>query len=90
MRYHFNDFILDTQSFEITKDGNILAAEPQVVELIVLLIKNRERLVTKEEIFQHIWKDRVVSEASLSSRVKNARQALDDDGIKQQVPQNLS
>ncbi len=85
MQYHFNQFVLDTERFELSKADKPLAIEPQVIELIALLIKHRHRLVSKEEINQEIWQGRIVSEASLSSRIKSARQILGDDGHKQQV-----
>ena len=53
MQYHFNQFILDTERFELSKDGDPLAIEPQVIELISLLILHRHRLVSKEEI--NLW-----------------------------------
>ncbi|MEZ7879582.1 MAG: tetratricopeptide repeat protein [Rhodospirillales bacterium] len=80
MRYQFEDFILDTDCFELTRSGEPLNAEPQVIELIVLLIENRGRMVSKEEINEKIWHSRFVSDAALSSRVKSARQILNDNG----------
>lgn len=84
MHYRFEPFSLDTDRFELCRDGVPQAVEPQVIELLVLLITERERMVSKEEIFEKIWAGRVVSEAALSSRIKSARQALGDDGRKQQ------
>jgi len=89
MRYRFNEFILDTHRFEILKKGSLLHVEPQVVELLVLLIENRDRMVSKDEINEKIWKGRIVSDAALSSSIKMARQALDDDGRKQAVVRTI-
>ncbi|MDN3554842.1 winged helix-turn-helix domain-containing tetratricopeptide repeat protein [Halomonas maura] len=83
MRYRFDDFILDTDRFELSRDGQPLRCEPQVIELLVLLVENRERMVGKDEINEVVWKGRIVSEAALSSRIKMARQLLGDDGRRQ-------
>ena len=85
MRYTFNQYLLDTERFELREDGILVHVEPQVVELLSLLIKKRDRMVSKEEINEVVWRGRIVSEAALSSRIKMARQVLGDDGRKQAV-----
>lgn len=85
MRYQFNEFILDTDRFELFKNGEHLNAEPQVIELLALLVDNEHRLVSKEEINTRVWNGRVVSEAALSSRIKTARQLLGDNGRSQHM-----
>lgn len=80
MRYRFDKFVLDTERFELSRDSNPLDVEPQVVELLALLVANSHRMVTKEEVNQTVWKGRVVSEAALSSRIKALRHALGDSG----------
>lgn len=83
MKYKFNNFSLDTDLFELSHDGKRLHSEPQVLELLALLIENCDRVVTREEINEKVWKGRIVSEAALSSRIKSLRQLLGDDGKKQ-------
>lgn len=83
MHYCFESFTLDTDRFELCADGEPLHIEPQVIELLVLLLEQRERMVSKQEILDKIWHGRVVSEAALSSRIKSLRQALGDDGRSQ-------
>ncbi len=85
MRYRFNGFTLDTDQFEIRDRGTPLSVEPQVVELLTLLIENCERMVSKDEINEKVWRGRPVSEAALSSRIRIARKILGDDGRKQAV-----
>lgn len=85
MRYQFLNFILDTEQFELFRDGQSLPAEPQVIELLILLLENNDRMLSKEEIHNVIWNNRVVSEAALSSRVKSLRQLLGDNGRTQSV-----
>lgn len=84
MRYQFNDFILDTDSLELSKNGVLVHSEPQVIQLLALIVENSNRLITKDEINKTIWKGRIVSEAALSSRIKSLRYLLGDTGKKQQ------
>lgn len=83
MRYQFQTFLLDTDCYELLRNNQRLNIEPQVIELLTLLVENRQRLVGKEEIYQTIWAGKVVSEAALSSRVKTLRQVLGDSGQQQ-------
>jgi TolB-like protein/Tfp pilus assembly protein PilF len=84
MLYRFNDYILDTESQELSKNGMLLHSEPQVIALLTLLVQNSSRLVTKDEINKAVWNGRIVSEAALSSRIKSLRHLLGDTGRKQQ------
>lgn len=85
MRYRFDDYILDTERFELRNQGQHVAVEPQVISLIVLLIENKGRVVTREEMNTHIWDGRIVSDAAVSSRIKSARKALGDNGKSQKM-----
>ncbi|QIB64261.1 winged helix-turn-helix domain-containing tetratricopeptide repeat protein [Kineobactrum salinum] len=85
MRYQFHDFRLDTGAFELSRNGVRLNVEPQVIELLTLLVENRHRLVGKEELYQTIWAGKVVSEAALSSRIKTLRRVLGDSGREQTI-----
>jgi len=57
--------------------------EPKVFDLLCYLVKNRDRLVTRDELFENLWRGQVVSDTSLSNQVKAARRAIGDDGRKQ-------
>ena len=83
MIYRFEDFELDPARFELRKAGTPVAAEPQVLSLLLLLVSNPDRLVSKDEIIEKIWNNRIVSEAAVAARVKSARKALDDNGRQQ-------
>ena len=85
MIYRFETFALDTDRFELRKDGVPIAVEPQVFTLLTLMVSNSDRLITKEEMNEQVWNGRIVSDAALSSRIKSVRQALDDDGKSQRL-----
>lgn len=82
--FAFDDFELDLQAFELRRDGIPLALEPQVIEVLSLLIENAGRVVSKDELFDRVWPNRFISEAALNSRIKSARKALGDSGQRQQ------
>jgi TolB-like protein/DNA-binding winged helix-turn-helix (wHTH) protein len=89
MMYRFGAFELDLAAVELRAGGEALSLEPQVFGLLALLVENRERLVSKDEIVEKIWDGRVVSDAAIASRVKSARQALGDDGRSQRFIRTL-
>ncbi len=80
MIYHFGMFELDLRRFELRYNGEPCSLEPQVFRLLAFLVENRERLVSRDEIFEKLWDNRVVTDAALSSRIKSLRQVLGDDG----------
>jgi TolB-like protein len=83
MIYAFDHFELDLAAVELRAGDKSLPLEPQVFALLALLVENRERLVSKDEIIEKVWDGRPVTDAALASRVKSARQALGDDGKSQ-------
>ncbi len=85
MRFRFDGFELDTDTFELRADGRPVTVEPQVFDVLVHLLTNRDRVVTKEELLDQVWGDRFVSESALSSRIMSARRAVGDDGRRQAV-----
>src|SRR5262245_33453123 len=80
MLYRFGDFELDLDRMELRSAGTPVPLEPQVFALLALLVDARDRMVSKDEIFEKVWDGRVVTDAALASRVKSMRQALGDDG----------
>ncbi len=80
MIYRFGQFELDMARVELRADGEPCPLEPQVFALLALLVENRERLVSRDEIFEKVWDGRVVTDSALASRIKSARKALGDDG----------
>ncbi|MBC2777352.1 winged helix-turn-helix domain-containing protein [Parasphingopyxis marina] len=85
MNWRFENFELDEAKFELRSAGLPLAAEPQVLSLLIHLVRHRDRLVTKDEINETIWHGRFVSDSALASRVKTLRRLLGDDGRQQRL-----
>ena len=81
--FRFADFEIDVARHELRRRGELVPIEPQVFDLLVHLIRNRNRIVSKNELIDTIWMGRVVSEETLSSRVSAARRAIDDNGVDQ-------
>jgi DNA-binding winged helix-turn-helix (wHTH) protein len=76
----FGDCRLDPSSRELVRAEKVQQVEPQVLDLIIDLVEHRGRLVTRDELLERIWQGRIVSESTLSSRIKMARRALGDSG----------
>jgi DNA-binding winged helix-turn-helix (wHTH) protein/pimeloyl-ACP methyl ester carboxylesterase len=81
--FSFDDFVLDMDAFELRRGGVPLPLEPQVIEVLAVLVENEGRVVTKDELLDRVWPERYVTEAALNSRVMSARKALGDSGQQQ-------
>ena len=80
MKYRFAEFEIDLSQQELRRLGEPIHIEPQVFDLIVHLVRNHDRIVSKDELIETIWNGRIISEAALSSRINGARRALGDNG----------
>jgi TolB-like protein len=89
MIYRFGNFELDTAQMELREAGLPLAVEPQVFALLRLLVEQRDRMVSRDEIIREIWNGRIVSDSAVTSRIKSLRQALGDDGKAQRYVRTL-
>jgi TolB-like protein/DNA-binding winged helix-turn-helix (wHTH) protein len=77
--YRFDDFVVDSESWSLHRDGREVHLEPVVLKLLIFLIANRDRLVTRQELMDTVWGDTVVSESALSKAIARLRKALGDD-----------
>lgn len=89
MIYQFEDCVLDTKRRELRRNSVVRSVEPQVFDLLEFLIRNRERVVSRDEIFRAIWNHRLVSESALSTRINAAREAIGDNGLEQRLIRTL-
>ena len=85
MIYQFGKFAIDTRNYQLLNDGTEVELEPKVFDLLNYLIVNREKLVTRDELFENLWSGQIVSDTSLSNQIKVARRAIGDDGKSQSI-----
>lgn len=85
MIYAFGEYVLDTLRVALRQGERIIPLEPKSYDLLCLLIENRDRVVSRDEIFDQVWPGVFVTEASLSTAVSQIRRALGDDGKEQGV-----
>lgn len=83
MEFRFDHFVLDLKNFSLLHQGEERPVEPQVFNLLVYLAQNQDRVISRDELMTAIWSDRIVSDSTLTSCIKEARKALGDD-VKQQ------
>lgn len=89
MRYRFGEYALDPDRRELVRGTAMRSVEPQVFDLLLYLIRNRERVVAKDELIMSVWDGRVVSESALTTRVNAARVAIGDSGKAQSLIRTL-
>lgn len=85
MIFEFDGGQLDVDRYELRRDGQVARVEPQVFDLLAMLVRERHRVVSKEELFDTVWGSRYVTESALTSRIKALRRALGDDGRGQRL-----
>lgn len=85
MIYYFDGFTLDTDRYELQRQGEVLHIEPQMYSVLRYLVENRNRVVTRDELLDDVWGHRFVTPATLNTRIKGLRQALGDDGTAQRM-----
>ena len=85
MIYSFGSLELDLAKVELRENGEPRPIEPQVFALIAYLAEHRDRMVSRDELFEKLWEGRIVSDSALASRIKSARRVLGDDGRTQAI-----
>ena len=81
----FEDYSVDRDRRELRRGGSLQHVEPQVFDLLLFLIDNRERVVSREDLLASVWRGRNVSDSTLGSRINAARRALGDSGEQQRL-----
>jgi TolB-like protein len=85
MRYRFAEFELDTERLEFWANGEVRALEPQVFDVLLHLIGNADRVVSRDELIEAVWSGRIVSDATISARINAVRKAVGDSGARQDL-----
>ena len=89
MLFSFENYTLDTDRRELRHGAVAVPVEPQVFDLLAYLIKNRERVASKDDLVAAIWGGRIVSESTLTTRINAARCAIGDNGAEQRLVKTL-
>ena len=76
MLYSFENYVLDSDRRELRRGNDLVSVEPQVFDVLEYLIRNRERVVSRDDLLAAVWNGRIVSDATLSSRINAVRGAL--------------
>jgi TolB-like protein len=85
VQFFFDDHALDTDRRELHRGCEAIAVEPQVFDLLVFLVQNRDHVVSKDDLIGAVWGGRIVSESTLTSRINAARRAVGDSGEDQKL-----
>ncbi|WOH53877.1 winged helix-turn-helix domain-containing tetratricopeptide repeat protein [Bradyrhizobium sp. sBnM-33] len=85
MNFNFDSYILDTDRRELRRSGELVPMQPQVFDLLVHLLKHRDRVVSRGDLIALVWGGRIVSDSTLDSRINAARNAIGDNGKEQRL-----
>ena len=85
MKYQIAEYIIDAALYRVSHGDTVIPAEPKVFDLLIYLIRHRDRVLSREELFREVWDGREVSDATLSNHVKSARKILGDNGEQQKT-----
>jgi TolB-like protein len=85
VQFVFGDYVLDPDRRELTRGAKAIAVGPQVFDLLLYLVQNRERVVSKDQLLNVVWAGRIVSESTLTSHINAARKAIGDSGQEQRL-----
>ena len=90
MQFCFENHVLDADRRELRRGAELVALEPQVFDLLVYLIQNRDRVVSKDDLIASVWGGRIVSDSTLTSRINAARKAVGDSGDEQKLIRTIA
>src|SRR6516165_4382608 len=85
VRFLFEGYVLDTERRELRRGSALLSMEPQVFDLLEFVVRNRDRVVSKDDLLASVWGGRIVSESTLASRINAARRVIGDTGEQQRL-----
>jgi TolB-like protein/cytochrome c-type biogenesis protein CcmH/NrfG len=90
MQFLFGDHTLDADRRELRRGAEPISVEPQVFDLLIYLVENRDRVVSKDDLIAAVWGGRVVSDSTLTSRINAARKAVGDSGDNQKLIRTIA
>lgn len=89
MLYRFEKYVLDTNRRELRQGGELVDLAPRVFDILVYLIRHRDRVISKDDLMAAVWGGRIVSESALTTRLNGARTAIGDSGEQQRLIRTL-
>src|SRR5437667_10285985 len=89
LRYLFEEYAFDTDRRELHRGADVVSVAPQVFDLLDYLIRDREPVVSKDDLINAVWNGRIVSDAALTTRLNAVRSAIGDTGEKQRLIKTL-
>lgn len=86
----FGDYVLDQERRELTLRGQVVAVGPQVFDLLLQLVSNHDRVVSKDDLLKAVWRGRIVSESTITSHINAVRKAIGDSGEAQRLVRTVA
>jgi TolB-like protein len=90
VQYVFGDYALDPDRRELARHAEAVAIGPKVFDLLLFLVKNRDHVVSKDDLLDAVWAGRIVSESTLTSHINAVRKAIGDSGEEQRLVRTLA
>jgi TolB-like protein len=90
VKFLFANHTLDTERRELRRGDTPIAVEPQVFDILTYLLENRERVVSKDDLFASVWRGRIVAGSTLASRINAARKAVGDSAAEQKLIRTIA
>ena len=90
VRYRFGDFVLDSDRREFARGAETIVIGPQVFDLLLHLVRNREHVLTKDNLIEVVWGGRIVSESTVTSHINAVRKAVGDTGDEQRLVRTIA
>jgi TolB-like protein len=90
VQFLFSDHLLDTDTRELRRGGTPIAVQPQVFDLLIYLLENRDRVVGKDDLLAAVWDGRTVADSTLSVHINAARKAVGDNGEEQRLIRTIA
>ncbi|MGF6487696.1 TolB-like protein [Pseudomonas frederiksbergensis] len=86
----FEDYVLDQERRELTLRGHVVAVGPQVFDLLLQLVSNSNRVMSKDDLLKAVWSGRIVSESTITSHINAVRKAIGDTGEEQRLVRTVA
>src|SRR3954452_6485550 len=90
VQFHFSDYVLDASRRELRCGEQSIEVEPQVLDLLIYLLRNNDRVITKDDLIASVWGGRNVSDTTLTRRIYAARRAIGDSGRNQTLIRTIA